>query len=399
MVVVVSLASVLACGDSRGQNQPIDASSADADECSYVPSLNGCSPYTQEGCDCDEKCGELLISEAPYLRQTACMPLGTTEPGMPCTTGKPGQQTGFDDCTAGYACTQGICAEICHGAIESSCGSSPKTVFGEGEVCIVDIDERAPSIYNDYGQCVSACDPTSDTVIDAEVMNIDCGAGFFCDLTEDSTNASCARTREVVSDRTQNTEPLELSPGIYSKHGCAPGFTARLTERNAPDTGAPQCARFCTPLATYLDDGGMLVGQATGRDDKCNTEALEELGGTNGVMTPHQCRFLDELDEGFGQVPASLGICMPTVPSGGGTLRLENGATGPASWGNCELFAWEEIKASWNAAAPLGPAAKTAAFNEFCLENPLEPQSSGINEKCIGFFFGCVSQVMMAELL
>ncbi len=402
------------CSDENRLRPNPDATPLEYDaaspNCSFEPelSLSSCNPATQAGCDCDEKCAELiLVADDPmtelneFLAQIACVPVGVGTAGMECTSGTPGQAFGHDTCIAGYDCFQGVCEEIC-GSTPDTCLTDPPAAFGEGANCANNFENH----FNDTtGVCLAACDPTSGIVETPEgmepvVVNTVCGAGSSCGMNAVTAQTTCSRTPEQSATQTQNEVPFGPVVGQYYSNGCASGFTTLLNENVGADGGEPNCARYCTPTNSYLDaDGTTVIGTPDGMNNNCSLSNLQAAGGVAGVSAAHQCRYIQALYSNTKLVPESVGMCMPIQSRGGEFgLNLMGGATLKAepplnTYGDCSIFAWGEIKAAWNAAAPNGAEAANAAFDEVCISLPLEQRNPAavFYQKCVGFYYGCLS--------
>lgn len=362
-----------------------------------------CNPVTQAGCAAGEKCAELIVvaddpdtSANEFLAQIACVPEGSASAGESCEEGEPGQCTGFDNCVAGYDCFGDVCLRVC-GSSPDTCLSDPPAPFGMGENCANNFEDH----FNDTtGVCLLACDPTMDSMETTEdgefvVVNAICGVGSSCGMNAATAKTTCAGTPAMSDSQTQNDVPYGPSAGLYYSNGCASGFTTLLSSNVGEDPGEQQCARYCTPTESYLDESGAQVGSLAGANNKCGNTGLEAIGGRGGNNVAHQCRFIQSLYPNTNLVPAEVGMCMP-IESRGREFALSNGMKSEAplnTWGNCELFAWGELKAAWNAAAPQGTEAANAAFDETCMNLPLDPMNPNARflSKCIGYFYGCIS--------
>ncbi len=368
----------------------VDASLADAQPIlpdANIPPTGPCNPVTQMGCTAGEKCGRLVLSNNPLVVETTCLPAGSNSVGQNCAYGAPGATSGYDDCSAGLDCALGTCDEIC----SSSPDSCP-----EDFRCAADFQDH---FTDETGVCVPTCDPTNDTVVDGNATNNTCTSGTSCILIHTTGVTVCAAIPTQSATQTQNEIPVG-SGGVPFANGCASGFSTLLYENVGIPTGDPHCTRFCTPTETYQGIGGTQTGSAVGANGKCSDSALDELGGRNGNDSPHQCRFIQSFYANTDLIPASTGMCVPVMASGGGqTLLLGNGATAGPTWGDCTLFEWELLRDSWNAAAPNGQDAVNTAFDNFCLSTPSDPSNSTILDRCIGYFYGCLSVQMTDELL
>lgn len=395
----ISSLAMIACGGGDKKDPPVLVDGGEGGTDGDIVDPTACNPVTQTGCETGEKCGELIIRNEEggvFLAQIACIPEGNVTEDVACADGVPGQDTGYDDCAVGLDCFQGVCTPICGIAAGDTCRGNPDEGFGLGDNCANNFENH---FTDEIGVCLPSCHPSDDAVVDGLAVNNVCGAGSSCGMNAVTTQTTCAGTPPDAAEKTQNVEPYGPAPGVYYSNGCESGFSTLLNEKSGADGGAAQCTRYCTPDATYLDINGVLVGNSEGVDTKCSTGGLNLVGGRDGHNEPHQCRYIQGIYGNTNLVPESVGMCMPILPAGGGNLELGNGATSGATWGDCTVFAWEELLTSWNAAAPNGEDAINVAFNEFCLTDPLDPPNSGINDKCVGFFFGCITLAMEAELM
>lgn len=360
---------------------------------SCLPSGN-CNPVTQAGCAAEEKCAEKILSSEPFLAQITCVPVGEIAEGDVCVEGQPDSDMAFDNCQAGLDCFGGVCAEIC-GSVPDTC--RPEALpFDQGEHCTANFQNHFNS---ETGVCSPACNPTDDTESAGTIVNVGCGANESCGFDPISVTTSCLATPEQSATQTQNEIPYGPSPGIAFSNGCASGFTTLLRSTVGTPAGTPQCARFCTPSDSYWSAANTQVGTPAGVDGKCETSALNLVGGVNDHNVAHQCRFIQGLYTDTTLSPESIGLCMPIVPNNGGDFVLSNGASAGASFGDCSLFEWEELRDVWNAAAPSGEIAANIAFDQFCLSNPSDPANSTLLPRCVGLFFGCVSLATEDEMV
>ncbi len=407
-VAAVSTLALGACGGDSNGTGPIDiVDSGVPNDTGEAPPV--CNPVTQAGCASGEKCGELILvaddretlNIDEFLAQIACVPDGTVTEGMACVDGTPGQATGYDDCAATYDCFQGVCTALC-GSAPDTCLTDPPAAFGEGTNCANNFQNH----FNDTtGVCLAACNPTMDTLetpkgMDAVVVNDVCGADSSCGMNAITAKTTCSGTPAQSATQTQNEVPFGPGVGQYFSNGCASGFTTLLNENVGADSGEPNCARYCTPTNSYLDaDGTTVVGTPDGMNNKCSLTNLTNAGGVAGVSAAHQCRYIQALYSNTNLVPETVGMCMPIQSRGGEFgLNLMGGATLKAqpplnTYGDCSIFAWGEIKAAWNAAAPNGAEAANAAFDNICISLPLDQSNAEavFYQKCVGFYYGCLS--------
>ena len=122
------------------------------------------------------------------------------------------------------------------------------------------------------------------------------------------------------------------------------------------------------------------------KHSKCSPGALDALGGTGGVASEHQCRFVQSLYETPGVISEQVGLCVPVTNASGG------------SFGDCRLLDWDGIKTALAEAQSRG-LEQQEALDEFCLVNPEDPVSSPVKDICRGLYRGCLSlQEMEAGL-
>ncbi|MCP4446283.1 MAG: hypothetical protein GY811_13200 [Myxococcales bacterium] len=356
-----------ACGgssDNNGDPTLIPDAAAGTDAGSTLE----CNPVTQAGCETGEKCAQLVESAEPFLARTTCVPGdGEVGEGNACTPGVPGAETGFDDCVAGYTCINSVCTEICDVGPPDGCRADGEA-FGEGSYCTL-----YEGLFTDtIGVCVAGCNPVDDSVADGAISNADCTGSEGCYLNTSRGVAACAGVPADSAEVTQNEDCHGPESGGCYLNGCASGFTTALNNA-AVEADGSVCARFCTPVDTYVGN----VGDATGQDDKCSLANLSQAGGTNGVQEDHQCRFIQNFYGNTDSVPAGIGMCVPISSPGGG------------SWSDCKLYDHAGLVAAYNGAADA--AAQEAAFNNFCFETTPGETEPVLTTQCAGLFRGCIS--------
>lgn len=180
------LLSLALCGACQKDSGPSDYGDVGSD--ARRPSDSGiscmaevkhhlsCNPVTQAGCEFGYKCAVLLESAEPFLSRTACVPEGDALPGESCTRGPAGVCAGFDDCIAGFHCTENTCARICDVGPPEGCREDFEP-FGTGSYCT-----EFEGVFSDsIGVCVNACNPANDQESDAgTIANSDCELGELC---------------------------------------------------------------------------------------------------------------------------------------------------------------------------------------------------------------------------
>lgn len=326
-----------------------------------------CNPVTQAGCDTGQKCAQLVEQEDPFLARTACVPDGSVTEGGACTIGAAGATTGYDDCVAGNDCLNGVCTKICDVGPPDGCRADGEA-FGEGSYCTL-----YENLFTDnIGLCVPGCNPVADTVMDGAVINDSCGAGNGCYLNATRGVAACAGVPAPAVEVTQNEDCYGPSTGGCYLNGCASGFTALLNNKPEMADGSV-CARYCTAAVSHTE----ALGAIEGTNGKCTLASLGAAGGVNGAAGEHQCRFVQSFYSNTDQVPVEVGMCVPVNPPAGGT------------WDDCRTFDWVGIQTAWNDKADA--AAANAAWDQFCLDTPDDPDNAEVLPKCMGYFRGCIS--------
>ncbi len=333
-----------------------------------------CNPVTQAGCEAGEKCAQLVESADPFLARTACVPDGTVAEGQACTRGEAGAATGFDDCAAGYDCTNGVCTEICDVGPPDGCRADGEA-FGEGSFCTL-----YEGLFTDeIGVCVAGCNPIADDLVDGVLVNERCAAAEGCYLNATRGVAACANVPVDAVETTQNDDCYGPASGGCYLNGCASGFTALLNNRPEEADGTV-CARYCEPDDTHTNNDG----NSEGKNEACSTVNLGQAGGTNGNSSQHQCRFIENFYSNTTEVPSTIGMCVPVTSNDGG------------SWADCEEYDHDGLVAVYNAATT--PEEQETAFNNFCLVDPADPETD-ITPNCLGLFRGCISLEKETELV
>lgn len=116
------LVTLVAACDS-GQLCPATPGGCDVDRDAFVdgPTIdavwppNAAFPGGQQGCQPGQKYTWFHVQEVPErIGKIGCAPDGTVPEGGSCTFGPTGETTGYDNCVAGFVCSEGICADICY---------------------------------------------------------------------------------------------------------------------------------------------------------------------------------------------------------------------------------------------------------------------------------------------
>src|SRR5690606_9298935 len=97
------------------------------------------------------------------------------------------QETGFDNCEAGYTCFQDVCTEICTRGATETCAMPEEQNCGRFEGLFDEFEE--------FGVCVPACDPVGQ----------DCeAAAQGCYFDRARGEAICADVPEQAVELTQD---------------------------------------------------------------------------------------------------------------------------------------------------------------------------------------------------
>lgn len=130
-LAAIAALSSTACGGSVSCDDVEALPLPDADDGMIWCDAMHCDLNTQAGCGADEKCAWVLVADDPLpLGIPACVASGPMGLHAACSTGVPGQTTGFDDCAAGLHCRDGVCLDTCS-------ITGPTDPCAEGEVCSV----------------------------------------------------------------------------------------------------------------------------------------------------------------------------------------------------------------------------------------------------------------------
>jgi hypothetical protein len=294
-----------------------------------------CNPISQQGCNANEKCTWIIVSESPFLGKTGCVEDGSVAIGGTCMRGEPGEATGYDDCAAGGLCINSLCREIC--------SFNPQSC-GDGFTCASYENTFSDDTNNNTGVCDPTCHP----------VNQDCDDGFGCYLQLSTGVGSCAGVPSAAAELKQNDACLSPNGGMSCYlNGCAEGYASTPAWLMGE---MPHCTAYCTPVSTYLDDpdgdgDGPLVGTAVGEGTyTCGT------GGRVGAITGQQCRF-------FQSIPFSSGYPSHINPDFGFC-----GSKASELWGDCEVYS-EELIAKTIDNRPEGQTPQQA-YAAFCGDDP-----------------------------
>lgn len=253
-----------------------------------------CDPVTQAPCGSGSKCAWIATSDAPAMGHTACIADGTVDEGGACTTGAPGEATGFDDCKAGLVCAFGEC--------RVACGFTPDTC-PSGYACDDVTGKYASGGPPIAGYCQATCDPLENT------RDFDgapaCGGGLDA---QGHPNLGCYGrpnglfTCGVAGDftKTSGTVPAANASGQPYVNGCAPGHVGFL--RKSSGSTVFTCSKLCSagPTSTTSQQYANGIPPFT-----CPTSPLG--------ASVYECRywswFEDEMQPASPHT-ATLGVCM-----------------------------------------------------------------------------------------
>jgi hypothetical protein len=202
-----------------------------------------CDPVAQTGCELDEKCASVTISDG--IDRTMCVPDGDVPLGGECTAGAPGPDTGYDDCVAGYHCSDGVCKQVCDLETDSC---------SDGEHCVSYGEFHTG--FGDAGMCNLACDVLAQDC--AQLADHTHGTGCYISL--ENGNQTCAPARPEVEDGL---------PGVQGEacmylNTCAVG--SGCTQLDHPvNTTTNVCAFFCDAAAS----GGPTCADGPGPQYSC----------------------------------------------------------------------------------------------------------------------------------
>jgi hypothetical protein len=198
--------------------------------------------------------------------------------GGACTTGTPGESSGYDDCAAGLYCVQNVCHDICgfDGSVEAACAAGYNCTRYANTFANGDDDPIA-------GICNPGCDPLTQTKIGTSPPQ-SCGAGNGCYLVSSPTDtvAVCARAGVVMHDR-------DITGSVYA-NSCVPGAQSR---RKNQISQTIQCGGLCN-----VTDVSMGVNTAAEDGEAtASTTDIDTCQGTWGAAPPsdgtagESCRY------------------------------------------------------------------------------------------------------------
>lgn len=291
------------------------------------------------------------------------------------------EATDGEVCEALYKCGLGTCEPdcpegeiVCGGACidpltsRDYCGATTcEDDTTDGELCVL-------GLQCDAGTCApDNCDTNAQTLVETDITYGTCGAGQGCYADAVEPVAICEDLTSGAATQTQNESCVIDSGTACRRNGCASGFASLLPNKPEQPDGF-ECARWCSPAEAYSQSPDL----ANGINGNCQLPRLFDVGGTNGNVSEHQCRFVQTFDTASG-VASDIGMCVPINSAAGG------------SWGDCRALDWDGLRAAWNTALGAGTSAQEA-FNIFCYGSPAPLDTDLVLPRCLGFFHGCLSE-------
>jgi hypothetical protein len=300
-LVIGSLIFVACGGDDGGTNNPNinfntnNNSNGNGNENSNNNNTpTTCNPVTQQGCAGGEKCAPQVVSapteenpNAPVIVRTACVPEGNKGAGEACETMEPGENAGYDDCSAGYDCFLSVCSQICTSANGGNCAQENDA--GTKYNCSVfgNLYEE----FEDVGVCTPPCD----------LAEQDCPEGNGCYLGNLGVTLCLPPGDNAHGTACEKPDPS----GPCFINGCAQGTDANAwTNVDISDfqgenfmlTVPDMCVQYCNPSGDFANNPSGDAGGVT-----C------DLGG--------ECRYLNgwlgyiDIDDP-NWIPETVGLCI-----------------------------------------------------------------------------------------
>lgn len=228
-----------------------------------------CDPLQQTGCASGQRCTWVTTTQSGD-GHLACVADGSVALGGACSTGAPGETTGYDNCKKGLGCAQGWCETLCDASAVNACAS--------GYTCQV-----YSGLYAPVGSAASVglCDPTCNPVTQKTTSGAAaCGSPNPSSPTlgcyQGSTDFTCTKAGDL--NRTQGTTPTSASNGLPYVNGCAPGYMA--ISKDSTNSGYI-CTAFCQPGPTSASSPANAAG-LVGSGETCPDKGA---GGS------YECRY------------------------------------------------------------------------------------------------------------
>lgn len=261
----VGALGVFACGGGDGAISPRDAEV-----------MVACNSVAQTGCDAGLKCAQVEVAVDLYV--TGCVTDGTRRLGEVCVQGEPGEDTGFDDCAAGFHCLAGTCREIC--------SSSPNSCVAFACSSYTDVFKDRPGT----GVCAPYCDPV---VQDCASATDGCYLNY---VTGESICLVPGPTEELHQD-----DPCLTPEGESGCHinGCNRGYAPNSAAQSAMSS---VCVKLCTPTPQYIGNSGNLQGDPAGVTCTLDVDP--------NMTDSHECRYINTFYSNTTMVPSTIGFCI-----------------------------------------------------------------------------------------
>lgn len=279
-----------ACGGGGGDGDDVDLIDANGDQPDMEQSA-ACNPVANTGCAAGEKCTWIDITDT--LGTIGCAPDGTAGLGEACTTGAPGETTGYDTCQGGLYCLQGVCQEICTTAPDS-CPTTSACSRYSGLFEGADVET---------GVCDFKCSPgpqlrTFDN--GANCGGTDTAAKGCYGWAWGTTPIEFTCTPDI-SDAVHGQPPAPLnSQNMPYLNSCDAGYFPWVGsfEDTAPDI----CIAFCQPAETHSG--------STGGADGTSPYTCGERGAV--AANSMECRYIHIFDQTPDPAQNNSGVCFDT---------------------------------------------------------------------------------------
>lgn len=278
--VPLLFASLVACGGGKDKpaidgsvTPPVDSTTVLVDAADPIPDAfveGACNPLEapgQQGCAAGRKCTWIEIQETPEpIGALGCVPDGTVALGGACTTGAPGETTGYDNCAAGGICINAVCKDLCgfDASANAACaaGSACTRYSGLGAN-----GEDDPVI----GACNETCDPLKQTrIVNGQTETCGTGQGCYLLASTVDTIAVCAGAGTPT-----HNQPIV---GMTFANSCAPGHVPRQAVQGVAGN---ECAALCKPANVYMGNNEAFEGGDSTVTNWMNMPATcESAGGT-----------------------------------------------------------------------------------------------------------------------
>ncbi|MCB9564047.1 MAG: hypothetical protein H6709_10165 [Kofleriaceae bacterium] len=256
-----------------------------------------CNLLTNQGCATGEKC--TWIDVTADLGKIGCATDGTVAVGGACTTGQPGETTGFDNCVGGSYCLGGVCEAICSQSPDS-CDPATSTCSS-----YAGLFDGAPV---DLGVCDFLCNPGKQERRSDLAANCGVGAqgtprGCYGYVWNSSANPRIdyACTPDI-SDAQVGQTPSPLTPdGNPYLNSCDAGYWPYVNNFAGDVTQVDICLAFCVPGESFQGSTAN-IGGLVGSGFTC--------ADRGAVTTGTECRFQHIFDGTPDVALNTSGTCM-----------------------------------------------------------------------------------------